>query len=94
MPVCERAVARFGQGIDPPPPARISGGPAAGEQACLFEPMQRRVDRALGKIERTAASPLDLLDHRIAMGRARRQRGEHDHVEMPLEHFAFHTLDH
>jgi hypothetical protein len=22
----------------------------------------------------------------------RRQRGEHDHVEVPLEHFAFHTL--
>jgi hypothetical protein len=25
---------------------------------------------------------------------ARRQRSEHDHVEMPLEHFAFHTSYH
>src|SRR4051794_31612707 len=92
-PCDQRAIARSGQGIDPPPPPGVGGDPAAAEQAGQFKTMQRRVDRALGKIERTAAPPLDLLDNRIAMGRTRRrQRSEHDHVEVALEHFTFHTL--
>jgi hypothetical protein len=56
--------------------------------------MQRGVNRSLREVERLAALAFDFLDHRIAMRRASRQCGEHDHVEMPLEHFAFHALHH
>src|SRR5580700_12238764 len=61
-----------------------------GEQASLLEPMERRVNRPLRQLEGAAAAALDLLDHRIAMRRPARQRREHDHVEVPFEHFAFH----
>jgi hypothetical protein len=52
--------------------------------------MERRVNRPLWQLEGTAATALNLLDYRIAMRRPARQRGEHDHVEVSFEHFAFH----
>ena len=51
--------------------------------------------RRAGSMHRPdAVLALDFLDHRVAVRRPRRQRSEHDHVEVPLEHFAFHTLQH
>src|SRR5262245_22319466 len=53
--------------------------------------MQHGIDRSFRKIECASALALDLLDHGVAVRRARRKRGEHDHVEMSLEPFAFHV---
>src|SRR5713101_3221153 len=60
------------------------------KQARLLETMQHRIDRPLREVERTSAPALEFLDDGVAVGGARRQRREHDHVEMPLEHFPFH----
>src|SRR3984893_13520519 len=76
--------------VDAPLPPSLRRRPRAAEQARLLEPMERRVNRPLRQLEGAAAAALDLLDHRIAMRRPARQRGEHDHVEVPFEHFAFH----
>ena len=62
------------------------------KQPRLFETMQCRVDRSLREIERLAASASDFLDHCVAMRWPRRQGSQHDQVEVPLEHFAFHAL--
>jgi len=62
----------------------------AAEQPSLLEPMERRVNRPLRQLEGPAAAALDLLDHCITMCWPARQRGEHDHVEVPFEHLAFH----
>ena len=90
----ERVLASPGQRVDPPPSPGRGGYPATGKQAGLLKTVQRRIDRALGKIERLSTLASDFLDHRVAVRRARRERSEHDHVEMPLEHFAFHTSCH
>ena len=58
----------------------------------MFEAVECRVNRSFGQIERTAAAAANLLDDRVAMRRAARERGEHNHVEVTFEHFAFHTL--
>src|SRR5262249_22053438 len=91
-PLGESALAASGQCVDPTPPSGLGDYPATGKQACLLKTMQRGVDRSLREIERLAAPAPDFLDHRVAVRRPRRQRGEHYHVEVPLEHFAFHTL--
>src|SRR5260370_17467655 len=54
--------------------------------------MQGGINRPFRQIESLAAPTSDFLDHGIAMRRPGRQRGQHDHVEVPLEHFAFHGL--
>src|SRR5246127_3801324 len=88
--VGKRAVSALCQRVDAPLPSRLRRRPMAAEQASLLEPMERRVNRPLRQLEGAAAAALDLLDHRIAVRRPARQRGEHDHVEVPFEHFAFH----
>src|ERR1700736_2227771 len=88
--VGRRAGSARGQRVDAPLPSGLRRRPMAAEQASLLEPMERRVNRPLRQLEGAAAAALDLLDHRIAMRRPARQRGEHDHVEVPFEHFAFH----
>src|SRR2546422_1025847 len=75
-------------GAPAPPPG--GGDPGTGRAPRLFQPVQRRIDRAFGQIEGLAAALLDCLDDRIAMRRPRLQRGENDRVEVPLEHFRFH----
>ena len=52
--------------------------------------MQGGVDGPLRQVEGATAAAANLANHRIAVSRAARQGGEHDHVEMTLEHFAFH----
>jgi len=88
--VGKRAGSALCQRVDAPLPSRLRRRPMAAEQASLLEPMERRVNRPLRQLEGAAAAALDLLDHRIAMRRPARQRCEHDHVEVPFEHFAFH----
>src|SRR5215469_16905749 len=88
--VGKRAGSTLCQRVDAPLPSRLRRCPMAGEQTGLLEPMERRVNRPLRQLEGAAAAALDLLDHRIAMRRPARQRGEHDHVQVPFEHFAFH----
>src|SRR5262249_17994185 len=88
--VGKRAGSALCQRVDAPLPSRLRRRPMAAEQASPLEPMERRVNRPLRQLEGAAAAALDLLDHRIAMRRPARQRGEHDHVEVPFEHFAFH----
>src|SRR5216684_4813499 len=90
-PASKRPVSALGHAIDPAPTSCVGRYPAAGEQPCLLQAMQRRVDGAFRKIERTAAPASDFLDDRIAVRWPRRQGGEDDHVEVALEHFAFHT---
>ena len=87
----ERLLAAPGERIDAPLLAGIAGCPAAREQAVLLEPVQHRIDGALRQLERAAAASPDLLDHGIAVAGIVDQGGQHDHVEMALEHFAFHT---
>jgi hypothetical protein len=72
--------------------SRLRRRPPAAEQTRLFEAVECRVDRSFGQIERTTAAAADLLDDSVAMRRAARERGEHDHVEVTFEHFSFHTL--
>src|SRR5215510_188703 len=85
-------MAAAGQSIDPPLSAGVGGRPATGKKACLLETMQRRIDCPFREIEGLPALALDRLDDGIAMGRARRQRGQYDQVEVSFEHFSFHTL--
>src|SRR5215469_1140261 len=91
--VGKRAGSTLCQRVDAPPPSRLRRRPVAAEQASLLESMERRVNRPLRQLEGAAAAALDLLDHRITMRRPARQRGEHDHVQVPFEHFAFHGLE-
>src|ERR1700746_2761779 len=88
--VGKRAGSALCQRVDAPLPSGLCRHPMAAEQGSLLEPMERRVNPPLPPLEAAAAAALDLLDHRIAMRRPARQRGEHDHVEVPFEHFAFH----
>src|SRR5260370_34458802 len=84
------ASAALRQRVCAPSPSRLSGGPTAVRQAHLLKPMQGRIDGSLSQLECTGAAAMNLLDHRIAVRRAGRERGQHDHVEMPFEHFTFH----
>src|SRR5882724_2095725 len=83
--------AATGYGIDPPSPPGGRHLPAALQQLHLFETVQNRVHRTLGQVEGAAAARPDPLDDGVAMRRTRLDRGEHDHVEMTFENFAFHT---
>jgi hypothetical protein len=65
----------------------------AAEQARLLEPMKRWVNRPFGQLEGAATAAMYLLNYRIAVRRPPRQRGEHDQVEVPFEHFTFHGLE-
>jgi hypothetical protein len=80
------------QRINSAPPSRLRRRPPAAEQTRLFEAVECRVNRSFGQIERTAAAAADLLDDSVAMRRAARECGEHDHVEVTFEHFSFHAL--
>ena len=53
--------------------------------------MQCRINRALRQIERAGAPLLDGLDDGVAMRRSRLERRQHDGIEVPFEHFRFHT---
>src|SRR6516225_7269000 len=90
----ESAPSAAGQRIDPPPSSRVSSFPAGNKQTSLLQPVDRRINRPLWKIERPPALAADFLYDRVTMRRSTRQRGEHDQVEVPLEHFAFHTSQH
>jgi len=83
-----------GQCINPTPSSGLGGHPATGKPPRLLETMQRGVDRPFREIERLAAPAPDFLDHRVAMRRARRERSEHNHVEVSFEHFTFHAVHH
>src|SRR5215469_2578560 len=76
--------------IDAPLAPGWRAGPAAAQQPLLLEAVERGINGPLRKVEGPAAARANFLDHRIAMRRSRHERGEHDHVEMTLEHFAFH----
>jgi hypothetical protein len=53
--------------------------------------MERGIDRALGQIECARAAVLDRLDDGVAVRRSGLERGKDDGIEVPLEHFSFHT---
>ena len=53
--------------------------------------VERRINRALGKVEGAAAAGLDRVDDGVAMGRAVLERREDDRIEVSLEHFSVHT---
>src|SRR5262249_22001219 len=89
----QRAGSALGQRVDAPLPTGSPRRPTAAEQASLLEPMKRWVNRSLRQLEGAAAAAMNLLNHRIAMRRPIRQRREHDHVEVPFEHFPFHGPD-
>jgi len=80
----------FCQGVDATPPSRLRCRPLAAEQSRLFEPMECWVNRTLRQLECAATTTMYLLNYRIAVRRSPRQRSEHDHVEVPFKHFAFH----
>jgi hypothetical protein len=90
--ISQGAAAAPCQRINSALPSRLRPGPATAEQTRLFEAVERRVDRSFGQIERTAAAATDLLDDSVAMRRAARECGEHDHVEVTFEHFSFHAF--
>src|SRR5262249_7227978 len=75
---------------DAPPSPGLGCHPATGNQAGLLETMQDWVDRPLWEVEGATAPALDFLDDGVAVGGACRQRRQHDHIEMPLEHVPFH----
>src|ERR1700746_85067 len=87
----ERTRPALRQRIDAPPPSGFGRRPMAAEKAGLLESMQRGIDRSFRQFEGAAAAALNLLNDRIAMRRPARQRGDHDHVEVPFEHFTFHS---
>src|SRR5438270_285979 len=78
--ISQGAAAAPCQRINSAPPSRLRRGPTASEQTRLFEAVECRVNRSFGQIERTAAAAANLLDDRVAMRRAARERGEHNHV--------------
>src|SRR6516165_10476402 len=80
------------QRIGAPFSPRIGNRPAAAEQPILLQAMQCGIDCPLRKIKRTAAAAVNFLNDRIPMRRPPGECGEHDHVEMPFEYFAFHSL--
>ena len=55
--------------------------------------MQRGINGAFRQIECATAAVANFLNNGVAVGRPVRQRGEHDHVKMTFEHFAFHELE-
>src|SRR6516165_6694687 len=85
------AAAAPSQRIGAPFSPRIGNRPAAAEQPILLQAVERGIDCPLREIKRTAAAAMNSLNDRIPMRRAPGKRGEHDHVEMPFEYFAFHT---
>src|SRR5215470_12715044 len=93
MMVGEGTATTGGQRIDAPSPSRLPRRPAAAQQASLLQAVQGGVNRALGQIEGATATATNLLDHRVAVRRAARQRGEHDHVEVAFQHLAFHKRE-
>jgi len=86
----KRASPALGQRVNASSASRLRRRPTATEQASLLKPMQRWVNRALWQLEGAAAAAMNLLDHCVAMRWPARQGGEHDHVEVPFKHFAFH----
>src|SRR5689334_19010851 len=60
--ICESTLAALGQLIDASAPSGIGGDPSPGEEACLLEPVEHRIDRSFGQVERTSGPALDLLD--------------------------------
>src|SRR5215472_6129738 len=88
----ERAGSACSQGINAPVPSGLRGNPPARQQTGLLETMQRRIDGALGEVEGLTTATANFLNDRVAVRRPRGQRGKDDHVEMPLEHFAFHAI--
>jgi hypothetical protein len=89
--VSQGASATPGQSINPPLSAGFPRAPTATQETCLLETMQRRIDRAFRQVEFAATAFADFLNDCVAMRRTRRQRGEHDHIQMTLEHFASHA---
>jgi len=53
--------------------------------------MERRIDRALRQVEGAGAAVLDRLDDGVTVRRPRFEGGEDDGIEVPFEHFGFHT---
>jgi hypothetical protein len=53
--------------------------------------MQRRVDRAFGKIESLVTPGAKFLDDRVAMLGAVREDGQEQQIEMSLEGLTFYT---
>jgi hypothetical protein len=86
----ERTTAAARQRIHPSLPARFTRGPAAVQQTALLEAMQGGINGAFRQIECATAAVANFLNNGVAVGRPVRQRGEHDHVKMTFEHFAFH----
>jgi hypothetical protein len=60
------------------------------QETRLFQPMKGRINRPLRQRERAPTAAMDFLDDGIAVRRAARERREHDHVQVALEHVTFH----
>src|SRR5262249_14035959 len=61
--------------------------PGAGDVAILFEPMERREQRAGLDEERAARNLLDTIGHADAVSRLERESFEDEQIERPLHQF-------
>ena len=66
------------------PPAAIDLRPAAGQESCVFQSVQRRIKGAFGKVEGAVAAGAKRFRNRISMSRFRLDRGEEEEVEVSL----------
>src|SRR5262249_53339556 len=85
----EGGASLAGQPVDAAPAARIAR-PTAGEETAALEPVQRRIDRSLGKRKSAAAPSPQLLDDRVAVNRPARHHREQQRVEMTLKRLCLH----
>jgi len=64
---------------------------ATGDSACMFEAMQRRIDRTFGQIEYASAAITKGLDYRVAVRRTTFEYREYQRIEVPFELLGGHT---
>ena len=71
-------------------PASADLRPPARQQPSLLQPVQRRVQRALGKVECATTSGAQRFSDRVAVRRARLHRGKQEKIEVAFERLGVH----
>jgi hypothetical protein len=71
--------------------ASIDFRPTAREEASLFKPMQRRVERTFREVERTVTAGTQRLCDRVAVRRARLHGSEQQKIKVALQRFSVHS---
>ena len=66
--------------------------PPALQQATALEPVERRVDRSLGEVERTVAPRANGVHDRVAVRRAALQRRQQEQIDVSLQYLGLHRV--